>query len=141
MSYITAYPLRKPARYFGQDCQIEKLAHSAIEQARIETENAILRSDCASWKRQAQAALDGQAEIALRLAEVMERETALVSALSAYEAKEALLLARCERADNVATTQRLRIAELREELEAANTEILDREATISRIYMRAECDA
>ncbi len=43
MSNITTYPLRKPQQFFGQDCLVEKIAHEAIEHARIEAENAILR--------------------------------------------------------------------------------------------------
>lgn len=112
MSYVTTYPLRKTVRYFGQDCQIEKLAHSAIEHARLETENNILRSECARWKIQAQEAMANRGEIALRLAEIMERESALVAAIAQHEAIEKLRRAQLERADMIQTAQRLRIDEL-----------------------------
>lgn len=43
MSHITTYPLRRPRRYFGQDCLLEKIKHESIEHRRIADENAILR--------------------------------------------------------------------------------------------------
>ena len=156
MIHITMYPLRKPQQFFGQDCQIEKLAHSAIEHARLETENSILRSECARWKLQAQSSMAGQEEIALRLAELMEREQAMVTEIAQHEAIDNLRIAQLDRADNIQTTQRMRIDELTRDRDAANEEIIDRDATICRLdddlrtlrgpsaldYMRAEmeCD-
>lgn len=43
MSHITRMPLRRPQRYFGQDCLVENLQHESIEHRRIADENSILR--------------------------------------------------------------------------------------------------
>jgi FtsZ-binding cell division protein ZapB len=137
MSHITSFPLRKPARYFGQDCLVEKIAHSAIEHARLETENAILRSDCASWKRQAQSAMADRGEIALRLAEVMGREQAMVTAIAQHEAIDKLRLAQLERADLLNAGQRMRIDELTRDRNSISDELSLAEETISKL--RGEC--
>lgn len=48
MKHVTALARKRPPlRFFGTDCQIEKLAQSAIEQDRLQTENDLLREEVA----------------------------------------------------------------------------------------------
>ncbi len=155
MSHITSFPLRKPQQFFGTDCQIEKMAHSAIEHARLETENAILRADCAEWKRQAQSAMADRGEIALRLAELMEREQAMATAISQHEAIDWLRMAQLERADLLGSGLRMRIDELTMDRNGISDELSLAEETIAKLrselaavlgpggmeILRGECDA
>lgn len=105
MSHVTTYPLRKPQQYFGQDCYPEKLAQTAIEHARLETENALLRNERDSWKRQAQEAVAESYDLRASIADQAH-------IIKQHEAIEKLRAAQLERADNIQTTQRLRIDEL-----------------------------
>lgn len=133
MSHVTTYPLRKPARYFGQDCLVEKIQHDAIEHTRLETENELLRNERDSWKRSAQQAFADRGEIALRLAEMLERETAMVTALSQAEAIDKLRMAQLERADLLGAGLRMRIDELAMDRNGISDELSLAEETISKL--------
>ncbi len=118
-------PLRQPAHFFSQDCLVEKLSHAAIERARVTDENAILRekvdhlrsdlrladadldaaerrnakleAKLAKLKRKLSLAAEGHAAIVEMLAgQVAEQD----KVIAAHQAQEALLLARCERAES-----------------------------------------
>lgn len=83
MGHITHMPRKHPSlRFFGTDCQVEKIAHQAIEQQRLNTENELLRSECASLRR--------------HIAEQMQ-------ALHASATNETLLLARLQKVDKQLT--------------------------------------
>lgn len=72
---------RCSASFFGTECQIADLSHSAIEIKRCEDENAILRAEIADLKRSLSESIQGQHATALRMAELMGREPALVAAI------------------------------------------------------------
>jgi len=76
---------RRTATFFGTECQLADLSHSAIEIKRVEDENAMLRAEIADLKRSLSESIQGQHATALRLAELMERESALVSAIELSE--------------------------------------------------------
>ena len=130
--------LFKPDHFFGQDCLVEKLAHGAIERGRIADENSILREKVDHLRsdlRLADADLDAaerrNAKIEAKLARLKrklrlagETHAAIVEmvsdkmgemekVISAHQAQEALLLARCERAEaggeSAAQAENLRI--------------------------------
>lgn len=83
MGHITHMPRKHPSlRFFGTDCQVEKIAHQAIEQQRLNTENELLRRECASLRR--------------HIAEQMQ-------ALHASATNETLLLARLQKVDKQLT--------------------------------------
>ena len=115
----------KPDHLFGQDCLVEKLSHAAIERNRIADENAILRekvdhlrdslrladadldaaerrnakleAKLAKLKRKLSLSAEGHAAIVEMLAgQVAEQD----KVIAAHQAQEALLLARCERAES-----------------------------------------
>ncbi len=148
MSHITVSPLRRPQQFFGQDCMPVRLAESAIEHKRLADENEILR-------QRLREAIAGQTEIALRLAEAMERESALVAAVAQHEAIDKLRLAQLARADALQTTQRLRIDELSKLNTEYCSEIERLEEVVAKLrielaavlgpggmeILRGECDA
>lgn len=76
---------RRTATFFGTECQLADLSHSAIEIKRVEDENAMLRAEIADLKRSLSASIQGQHATALRLAELMERESDLVAAIDRAE--------------------------------------------------------
>ncbi|HRF12197.1 MAG TPA: hypothetical protein PLR37_08710 [Candidatus Accumulibacter phosphatis] len=72
---------RRTATFFGTECQLADLSHSAIERQRCEDENAMLRAEVVDLKLALSASIQGQHATALKLAELMERESALVAAI------------------------------------------------------------
>ncbi len=121
-------PMRQPAQFFGQDCLVEKLSHAAIERARVTDENSLLREKVDHLRsdlRLADADLDAaerrNAKLEKKLAKLkrklsranqidswrssvvsdsMAEKAELEKVISAHQAQEALLLARCERAES-----------------------------------------
>lgn len=86
MAHIQHLARKRPTvRFFGTECQIVDMAHDAIEIKRCEDENAILRAEIADLKRSLSESIQGQHATALRLAELMEREQALVAAIERAE--------------------------------------------------------
>lgn len=86
MAHIQHLARKRPTvRFFGTECQIVDMAHDAIEIKRCEDENAILRAEIADLKRSLSESIQGQHATALRLAELMEREPALVAAIERAE--------------------------------------------------------
>ncbi len=131
-------PLFREDHFFGQDCLVEKLSQAAIERGRIADENSILREKVdhlrdslrladadldsaerenaklekklAKLKRKLSLAAEGHAAIVEMLAgQVAEQD----KVIAAHQAQEALLLARCERAEaggeSAAKAENLRI--------------------------------
>lgn len=76
---------RHTSRFFGQECQIADMAHDTLERQRVEDENGMLRAEIADLKRSLSESIQGQHATALRLAELMEREPALVAAIERSE--------------------------------------------------------
>lgn len=79
---------RPTVNFFGTDCQVERFAASAIDADRVEAENTKLRAENEVLRRNLNEAIKGQTAIALRLAELMEREPALLAAIERAEAAQ-----------------------------------------------------
>jgi chromosome condensin MukBEF complex kleisin-like MukF subunit len=77
---------RPTVSFFGTDCQIEKLAANTIEADRVEAESARLRDENTELRSRLSEEIKGQLATALRLADLMEREPALVAAVERAEA-------------------------------------------------------
>ncbi len=121
-------PLFRGEHFFGQDFLVEKLSHAAIERGRVTDENAMLREKVDHLReslRLADADLDNaereNAKLEKKLAKLKRKlsrakqidscRSSIVSdtlaemaelekVISAHQAQEALLLARCERAES-----------------------------------------
>lgn len=76
---------RHTVRLFGTECQIADMAHESIERQRVDTENEMLRSEIAGLRSSLAEALQGLHATAAKLAELMEREPALVAAIERAE--------------------------------------------------------
>lgn len=87
MGHVTHMARKRPTvNFFGTDCQVEKFAASAIDADRVEAENTKLRAENEVLRHNLNEAINGQTAIALRLAELIEREPALVAAVERAEA-------------------------------------------------------
>lgn len=73
-------------RLFGTECKVADIANEAIELRRLADDNAALLEENAGLIAKAEELLQGQTTIALRFAELAEREQALVAAVEAAEA-------------------------------------------------------
>jgi len=87
MAHIQRLARKRPTvRFFGTECQIADIAHEAIELRRLADDNAALLAENAGLIAKAEELLQGQTTIALRFAELAEREQALVAAAEAADA-------------------------------------------------------
>jgi hypothetical protein len=77
---------RKTARFFGTECQLADLSHGAIERSRLQEENNVLRAEMKLMRESLSNSLHGQLATAIKLAELLEREPALVAAIERAEA-------------------------------------------------------
>ncbi len=77
---------RHTVKFFGTECQIADMAHESFERQRVETENEMLRSEIAGLRSSLAEALYSLHAAAAKVAELMEREPALVAAIERAEA-------------------------------------------------------
>ena len=77
---------RQTVQFFGTECQIADAAHAAIEHRRVEDENQMLRTEISGLRSSLAEALYSLHASASKVAELMEREAALVAAIERADA-------------------------------------------------------
>ncbi len=109
---------RNVVQFFGTDCMAEKMAHDAIERQRVDDENALLRSENADLRRLLDENIQCLHATAAKLAELMEREAALVAAIQRAEAAHRIAMARIGILESGVAAHRSRTIEALSEIDS-----------------------